>query len=195
LILAVLSVASASLPLEGQKPTRFQIEPHLGFLITFTEGHPDRPVAGFDVGFRLLEGRVGGHPGLTFTGGLGVGFAELFAELQSESFRAMGGVQIPWLLGRADASGRTLEIVPHIQAGYLSSNGGDERDGLVVRTSVGLRVPVGSGPIYLTFEPFALIVLPDGTPSIVTGAPSDAFTDEGSNAAIELGILTLGWRF
>ena len=179
----------------AQDDLGLQIETRFGFLVSFADGHADRPLAAVDLGYALIDPRPGGPPGLTLTGGVGVGFAEFFADTQSESFRVMAGVQVPWALATRGPDHHALQLVPHLQAGLLTSNGGDEREGFVLRAAVGLRVPMGSDGMHFTFEPVALVRLPDVEFVPAVGAPSTAFESPDPAWALELGVFKLGWRF
>ncbi len=164
--------------------TRFRLDARAAFLVTRGQGHSDRPVLEAGAAIVLVRAR-GGLPGVALLGSAAVGFGEIFAEAQSESLRLLAGVELPFRL-RAPQPGRApIELVPAIQAGRLTSNGEDERDGFTARAGMGLRVPV-AGRLALSFEPIALVVLPE---------PDDAPVGYGSRLAFELGFLRLGWRF
>lgn len=192
--MACLTAAEDVLAQSSPSP-RFQLDTRIGFLVTFADGHPDRPLAAVDLGVTLIAPRIGGRPGLTLTAGAGVGFSDFFADTQSESFRLMAGVEAPWALAKRGTIQRSVQLVPHIQVGALTSNGGDERDGLLLRAALGLRVPVGAGGMHFTFEPVAVVRLPAPEFVPIVGAPSTAFDSPDTRWALELGIVQLGWRF
>ncbi|MFV1988694.1 MAG: hypothetical protein ACC682_15575 [Gemmatimonadota bacterium] len=184
--LALLSTVGLAAQTDGTgSVARFAFESRLAFLISDTEGHPDRPVIGADARFTIRPARVGGGPGFGVTAGATVGFAEFFADVQSESFRLVVGVETPWALSASGLGKNPVEIVPLVQVGHLTSNGGDERSGVVSRLALGLRIPLGDGPMYLAFEPIGLTLLP---------APDDPHEGD-SRLAYELGLIKFGWRF
>ena len=184
--LALLSPTGLAAQTDGAgSVARFAFETRLTFLISDTGGHPDRPILGADARYTIRPARVGGGPGFGVTAGATIGFAEFFADVQSESFRLVGGLEIPWALSTSGLGENAIEIVPLVQVGHLTSNGGDERSGVVSRLALGLRIPLGDGPMYLTFEPFGLTLLP---------AP-DEVQDGDSRLAYELGLIKFGWRF
>ncbi len=184
-LFGVQSLSGLAAQVDESRSPRFAFETRLAFLISDTDSHPDRPILGVDARYTLRPARVGGGPGVGLTAGATVGFAEFFADVQSESFRLVGGLEIPWAIAAAGLGENAVEIVPFVQIGHLSSNGGDERSGLVARIAVGLRISVGDGPMYLAFEPFGLTLLP---------APDEVHEGD-SRLAYELGIIKVGWRF
>lgn len=171
------------------------VDTRVGFLVTFAEGHSDRPLVGLNLGVPVVAPSVGGGPGLTLTGGVSVGFADFFADVQSESFRFTGGVEAPWAIGAASLGRRPIRIVPHVEAGYLDSNGGDRRSGLVWRAGLGVRVPVGAGNMHFTFEPLAIVGLPEGRALAKVDEPLRLSGLTDSRLALEFGVLSVGWRF
>lgn len=189
LLLAAVSAPAAGQSPAGQSPaspSRIAIDVRMGFLVTRTEGYADRPLLGVDVRLQIVRPRVGAGPGLGVMAGAAIGFADIFGETQSESHRWTGGVEFPWAIASAGLGPRPIEIVPLLQAGYVDSNGGDRRSGFIGRVAVGLRVPLGSDPVYFGFEPFGLTLLPD--PDVERDGPS-------SRLAFEFGLLRVGWTF
>ncbi|MDH3733279.1 MAG: hypothetical protein OEU54_07075 [Gemmatimonadota bacterium] len=194
LLLAAVALGSGASGLRAQNPgaaaeeptgPRFGVDARLAFLITDAGGHPDRPLLEANGRVRILRARAGGAPGFVLTGGVAIGFSEFFAEVQSESFRVAGGVEVPWAIGSRRPSGRAIELVPLVEVGHLDSNGGDERSGLFTRFAVGVRIPVGGGPLYLGFEPIGLTVLPEALKS----------REGDSRLAFEMGLIRFGWDF
>jgi len=180
-------VALVGAPADGQTParsSRFALDTRAAFLITGTQGFSDRPVLAVDVRFVIVQPHVGGGPGLGVLAGGAIGFAEIFAEAQSESHRWTGGVEFPWALAASTPGGPPIEIVPLLEAGYLVSNGGDRRRGFLGRVALGLRVPLG--PASFGFEPLGLTLLPN---------PDVALPGSSSRLAYEVGILRMTWRF
>lgn len=128
--------------------------------------------------------RPGGGPALGLTLGASVGAAE-FLGPSTISLRILGGVELPFAVYEAWPGGAALELVPAIKIGYLRAFEEDERDGLTFRGAVGLRVLPGGGAFYFTFEPLALVALP---------SPGAGFSSGGSQLALELGVVKVGWR-
>lgn len=163
----------------------FLIDTRLAWVVTLGEGFGDHPLIQLDAGIQLGRARVGRPPPIALIVGAAVGVGEALGK-SNANVRIVGGIEVPFAVSMPALSASAIEVVPVLEAGYLKVIDEDEREGFILRGSVGMRFLFGGTAFYLTFEPFSAVLLP----------PPPAELDNGTaNVAIELGILKLGARF